>query len=219
MIRPLPPALDRAEALRYLGGAGKEVPPSVNVLLDRAAAELWRTAAPRAVVRRVSADKLGPLLAGRDIAAHLKGCDEGVLLAVTLGAGVDSALRRAMATDMAYGVVLDAAASTLVEQLANDLENEQRALMEQEGRYMTGRFSPGYGDWPITVQPAFVQWLDAGRQAGICSTASCVLTPGKSITALCGAADHPVKGKLAGCATCALRETCTKRKEGKPCAQ
>ena len=104
-------------------------------------------------------------------------------------------------------------------QLADALEAEQRALLESEGRYLTGRFSPGYGDWPITVQPAFMQWLDAGRQAGICSTASCVLTPGKSITALCGAADHPVKGKLAGCATCALRETCTKRKEGKPCAQ
>ena len=142
MIRQLPPALDRAEALRYLGGAGKEVPPSVDVLLDRAAAELWRTAAPRAVVRRVSADKLGPLLAGRDIAAHLKGCDEGVLLAVTLGAGVDSALRRAMATDMAYGVVLDAAASTLVEQLANDLENEQRALLEQEVLDVTGGETP-----------------------------------------------------------------------------
>lgn len=219
MIRPLPPVLDRAEALRYLGGAGKDVPPAVDALLDRAAAELWRTAAPRAAVRRLPVDRLTPLLAGRDIAAHLKGCDEGLLLAVTLGAGVDGALRRAMATDMAYGVVLDAAASTLVEQLANDLENKQRALLEREGRYLTGRFSPGYGDWPITVQPAFVQWLDAGRQAGICSTASCVLTPGKSITALCGAADHPVKGKLAGCATCALRDTCTKRKEGKPCAQ
>lgn len=219
MIRPLPPALDRAEALRYLGGAGRPVPPQVEELLDKAAAELWHTAAPRAAVRRMAADKLAPLLAGRDIAAHMKECDEGLLLAVTLGTGVDGALRRAMATDMAYGVVLDAAASTLVEQLADALEAEQRALLEQEGRYLTGRFSPGYGDWPITVQPAFLQWLDAGRQAGLWATASCVLTPGKSITALCGAADHPVKGKLAGCATCALRETCTKRKEGKPCAQ
>ncbi|WP_278318837.1 hypothetical protein [Allofournierella massiliensis] len=34
MIRPLPPALDRDEALRYLGGAGKEVPPAVDALLD-----------------------------------------------------------------------------------------------------------------------------------------------------------------------------------------
>ena len=219
MIRPLPSALDRAEALRYLGGGKTEVPPAVEDLLDRAAGELWRTAAPRAAVRRIPADRLAPLLVGRDIAAHLEGCDEGILLAVTLGAGVDGALRRAMATDMAYGVVLDAAASALVEQLADGLEAEQRALLAKENRYLTGRFSPGYGDWPITVQPAFVQWLDAGRQAGLWAAESCVLTPGKSITALCGGADHPVRGKLAGCANCALRDTCTKRKEGKSCAE
>ena len=90
MIRPLPQSLDRDEALRYLGGAGKEVPPAVDALLDRAAVELWRTAAPRAAVRRLPADRLTPLLAGRDIAAHLQGCDEGLLLAVTLGAGAVS---------------------------------------------------------------------------------------------------------------------------------
>ena len=49
------------------------------------------------------------------------------------------------------------------------------------------------------------------------STDTCILVPRKSVTAVCGIADHPVTGTLAGCATCALRETCKRRKEGIPC--
>ena len=59
--------------------------------------------------------------------------------------------------------------------------------------------------------------LDAQRKIGLCATDTCLLTPRKSITAICGEASVPVKGALAGCATCALRETCQKRKEGNPC--
>lgn len=218
MIRNLPPKLNREEALRYLGAKGQTVPQSVEQLLDRAEKELWQIAKPHAATRQMQVEQLRPLLKGRDIAAHLDTCQECILLAVTLGAAVDGALRRAFAMDMAYAVVLDAAASTLVEQVADALEQELRNRLQQQQKFMTGRFSPGYGDWNIDVQPQFVQWMDGTRQAGICVTDSCLLTPSKSITALCGIADHPVKGKLAGCANCALRETCTKRKEGNPCA-
>lgn len=219
MICILPDALNRAETLSYLGAVGRQIPPQVETLLDRAEQELWKTAAPRAAVRRMSVQLLQPLLQGEDIAAHMKNCEEGLLLGLTLGAKTDAALRRALATDMAYAVVLDAAACALVEQVADALEEQLRLQLQEENRYMTGRFSPGYGDWPIAVQPQFLQWLDAMRQAGICTTESCVLTPSKSITALCGIADRPVKGKLAGCEHCILRDICIKRKEGRACAK
>ncbi len=219
MIRTLPQELEQAEVLRYLGATGKPMPNSVQALLQKAKEELWQAASPRAATKLLPLEQIKPLLQGKDILLHLQGCDSGVLLGVTLGLGVDTLLRRALAMDMAYAVVLDAAASVLVEQIADELEQQIRQSLSQQNRFMTGRFSPGYGDWPISVQPQFVQYLDAFKQAGLCTTSSCLLTPSKSVTALCGVANHPVKGRQAGCTTCALRDTCTKRKEGKCCAQ
>ena len=50
---------------------------------------------------------------------------------------------------------------------------------------MTRRFSPGYGDLPLSVQPAFAQELDL-ESLGVAVTDSYLLVPQKSITALVG---------------------------------
>lgn len=219
MIRAMPNDLNDKQVLRYLGEKGQPIPESVQALLKKAQNELWKAATPRVATRRMLIEQVQPLLQGKDILLHLQGCKECLLMGVTLGAAVDILLRRALAIDMAYAVVLDAAASVLVEQIAEELEQELRINIEKQNQFMTGRFSPGYGDWPIAIQPQFVQWLDGLKQAGLCTTSSCLLTPGKSITALCGIADHPVTGKLAGCKNCVLRDICTKRKEGEFCGK
>ena len=85
-------------------------------------------------------------------------------------------------------------------------------------KYLTGRFSPGYGDWPITVQPKVAAVLDTARRAGICVLNTNLMTPRKSVTAILGLSDHPVKGHLAGCGHCVLRTRCEYRKRGKTCA-
>lgn len=85
-------------------------------------------------------------------------------------------------------------------------------------RKSTGRFSPGYGDWDIAVQPMVAAALDTVRKAGLCVTDTNLMTPRKSVTALLGVSDHPVKGQLAGCGHCVLRTRCEYRKRGKTCA-
>ena len=60
--------------------------------------------------------------------------------------------------------------------------------------------------------------LDAQRRIGLCVTGTDLLLPRKSMTALLGVSDHPVKGHLAGCGHCALRARCEYRKRGKTCA-
>ena len=76
----------------------------------------------------------------------------------------------------------------------------------------------GYGDWPITVQPKVAAVLDTARRAGICVLNTNLMTPRKSVTAILGLSDHPVKGHLAGCGHCVLRTRCEYRKRGKTCA-
>ena len=158
------------------------------------------------------------ILRGGDVMKHLENCPQAVLLAVTLGPGVDAQIRRAGVGDIAAGVASDALGSALAEQAADAAEAELRQWAAKEGKYLTGRFSPGYGDWDIAVQPLVANALDTVRRAGLCVTDTNLMTPRKSVTAILGVSGHPVKGKLAGCGHCVLRTRCEYRKRGKTCA-
>lgn len=212
----LPAQFDTAQALRYLRVSGAP-DDALRALLQKAEQALRAAAKPRAVSLRAEKAALAPYLQGDDIRRHLEGCAACVLLACTLGAGVDAAQRAANAADMAYAVVLDALASALAEQIADAAEQALRAAARQEGLFLTGRFSPGYGDYPIALQNDLLRLTDAPRKIGLCATDTHLLTPRKSVTAVLGLAPHPVTGQRAGCAHCALREQCTYRKEGKTC--
>ena len=137
---------------------------------------------------------------------------------MTLGPGVDAQIRRAGVGDIAAGVASDALGSALAEQAAEAAEAELRQWAAKEGKHLTGRFSPGYGDWDIAVQPLVANALDTVRRAGLCVTDTNLMTPRKSVTAILGVSGHPVKGKLAGCGHCVLRTRCEYRKRGKTCA-
>lgn len=221
--RPLhlekPEAIDLMQAARYFGARG-EVDAATMHLLEQCAAPLLAAAMPRAVwlETEVSALAEAGILQGEDIFRHLEGCSHAILLAVTLGAGVDGQIRRAGVGDIAASVASDALGSALAEQAADAAEAELRQWAAKEGKYLTGRFSPGYGDWSITVQPLVAAALDTSRRAGLYVTDSNLMTPRKSITALLGVSDHPVKGRLAGCGHCVLNSRCEYRKRGKTCA-
>lgn len=211
-----PDGIDLAQAARYFGARG-EPDPGTRALLARCAGPVLEAAAPRAVWLRAGREALSGLLAGKDIERHLAGCAECVLLGVTLGPGADTAIRRLGVGDIAAGVAADALASALAEQVCDGAEAALRQLAAEDGLYLTGRFSPGYGDWPIEVQPRLAGLLDTSRRIGLCVTDRFLMTPRKSVTALMGLSERPVTGWRAGCGSCALREKCEYRKRGQTC--
>ena len=126
-------------------------------------------------------------------------------------------MRRLELTDIALAAVVDAMASAVMEELCNALEAEIRTSVQAQGHYLTGRFSPGYGDCPLTLQQPFAIALDTVRGLGMAVTPENLLTPRKSVTAILGVADHLVTGARAGCGHCLLREKCEYRKRGTTC--
>ena len=82
---------------------------------------------------------------------------------------------------------------------------------------MTDRYSPGYGDLPLTLQPRLLALLDAERKIGLTLTDTCLMTPRKSVTALFGLSSHPQVRHASGCQSCSLKETCSYRKAGISC--
>ena len=153
-------------------------------------------------------------LEGKSIKRHLSGCQKIVVMGATLGAGADHLIRRLQITDMTEAVIADCGASVLIEQVCDAF---QKTINDAVDGYTTSRFSPGYGDFPIEVQPDMIRYIDGQRKIGLNVTSNNLLVPRKSVTAVIGVSDRPVRGSLATCAECVLRDKCDLRKEGKFC--
>ena len=100
-----------------------------------------------------------------------------------------------------------------------EIEGELRREYQARGLYITGRYSPGYGDCPLALQSVFAAYLDTGRKIGLTVGSSGLLFPRKSVTAILGISQKPVTGYRAGCAHCVLQKTCQYRKRGVSCEQ
>lgn len=200
--------------LESLGYSRVTPDDATHAKLDKAVATIEENAIPRWISREftlaegVCLQGANVKLPGQDVERHLRGCTGVVLLAVTLGNQVEQSIRMAQAMDMSLAVMMDMAASVLIEQYAELAEEFLRKEVEAKGMYLTGRYSPGYGDLPIALQGEWLRLLDAPRRIGLSVSQSNILLPRKSITAVLGVAESPVTGSMAGCAHCALKEKC-----------
>lgn len=181
--------------------------------MDREEERLLKAVVPQGIYRILPLDAIN--LPGNAIKKHLNGCYEMAVMGVTLGAAADRLIRSSQIRDMASAVILDCGASVLIEQICDEFEEQIR---KETNGFLTGRYSPGYGDLPIETQDEMIRIIDGPRKIGLNVNQSHIMIPRKSVTAIIGIADHPVKGYLATCQECALRDTCTLRKEGKNCA-
>lgn len=198
-----------SETLRYLGYRGQRIAPELDVRIDDAIARCEVIARPKSVRRSFSPDEVR--YPGNDLAAHLADAVEVVLFAATLGHAVDQELRRLSMVDPLGQVVFDAAATAAIEHLADKVEAEVRAEAAEKGLFCSWRFSPGYGDLPLDVQPDFLARLDAARRLGITLTPGNLMVPTKSVTAIIGLHPRPQPGLASSCAVCNLAEHCSLR--------
>jgi hypothetical protein len=213
--------INRKETLQYLGYLGSGIPEALEEDIARCEKQILTTARPHAVWRyfELLADgSLGGTLfrpQGRDIPELLKDCDGVILMAATLGSEAELLLRRSQIRNMGDAVILDAAASAAVENVCDNLCED---LAEQFApKYLTDRFSPGYGDLPLSLQPEILALTDATRRLGITLTESLLMVPSKSVTAIIGICETPQPARVRGCAYCSLNQTCDFRKRGTTC--
>lgn len=159
------------------------------------------------------------VLPGRDIADHVRGARKVALMACTLGVASERALRAYAAVSPTDALLYDAAASALVEAAANEAEAAIAAWADERGLYAGPRFSPGYGDFPLSVQPAFLAAIDATRRIGLTTIESFMLVPSKSVTAVVGLFDHrqPGRDTRTECGPCRLRDCCHLAERGGSC--
>ena len=217
--------INRAAVLRYLRHADETPDELVAEQLAEAADIVLRLARPRAVYRLFDLERTDGstrlrgtafTCEGRDICAHLRAADQCILMAATLGAAVEQEMRRVQVTDMPLTTILDATASTAIEQICDTLQEDLAAWAAERGRFVTARFSPGYGDMPLAQQRILCAVLDTAK-IGLSVTEHFLLTPRKSVTAMLGLCPAPVAERPSACAVCKMGNTCAQRKAGVPC--
>ncbi len=157
----------------------------------------------------------GAEIESADLAKVMARSSECYLLAVTLGPEVDRQILLAQRRDMLRGLALDACASVRADALCDQVEGEIIADLA-EGEYLTLRFSPGYGDAPLSASHEVITLLNATRRIGLSMTRSQMMTPVKSITALIGVSPQR-EDRARGCGQCANRDSCAYRRRGERC--
>lgn len=230
---------DLREITRYLGYHG--VTPDENMMseIEQCIGELENVITPRFVydrfdLRQKEEDGRSILSFGgletesRDLARNLKGCTGVYIMAVTLGPGPDRLVRRASVGKMSRAIIFQAAAAAMTEAWCDEINERIRKEAAKEGFCTRPRFSPGYGDLPLSMQKQISMILNMPKEIGVSLTESYLMTPSKSVTALIGvfsaaeesgtdkqkptdesAASQTATNTAAGkCANCAAAENC-----------
>ena len=143
-----------------------------------------------------------------DLGRNLDGCTIVVLMAATIGPGVDYLIRRAEARSMAEAAVFQAAGAAMVEAWCDTVNQRIVEALREEGLFARPRFSPGYGDAPLALQRDFSRLLAMPATCGISLTDTLLMVPSKSVTAFIGFSEQNKECTIAGCDACGKRESC-----------
>lgn len=129
----------------------------------------------------------GMTIKSEDIHKLLSSSFKAYGLAVTIGPNLERKRDEYLAAkETARALVLDAVGSVAADELAVITNRQITEELAAEGFKTTKRFSPGYGDWLITEQKDFLNWLGADA-IGIKLNENSQMTPEKSVSAIIGA--------------------------------
>lgn len=203
---------NRAEAMRYLGA--KRDDAEASVLVDMVYLKLRNEVQARHILQKyackvdddgVQLDN-GVRFYSQDLARHLRGCGQLLLLAATLGSRVDIAIRRLALQSVAEGAAAQAVAAALIESYCDEVQ--QQAPVQNLAQ--RPRFSPGYGDWDLREQSKLFSLSDCSRKIGLTLTDGMMMVPSKSVTAVIGLAEDAIcawnKCMSCGNINCPFRE-------------
>ncbi|WP_294153193.1 vitamin B12 dependent-methionine synthase activation domain-containing protein [uncultured Clostridium sp.] len=218
--------IDRQEVLRYLGYRGQEIDHNMTEMIDECRKEVQNVILPRAVYeykkisstdKGIEIDGTNLILSGKDIAEHLKNSKECLFMAVTLGNDIEKRTRLYEKVNLTKALIIDACATTAVEEVCDIIEEKVRKEAESMGMNITFRYSPGYGDLPLDIQNNFLRVLDAQKKIGLTVSENNLLFPRKSVTAIIGIVSADIKINKKSCENCSNYNNCTFRREGENC--
>lgn len=190
---PINARVDERDALRYLGHRGQALGEELDTAFQAVAVKV-DTLQAAGIAKQFLLAAIEPdcvhlegtslVLPGSHIARHVQGASAVALMAVTLGFECERLLRQTACLGAVQGLMADACASSMVENAAEVFSEQIARVATSQGLQCKKRFSPGYGDFPLSVQADFLAALGASKILGIQVTEGDLMVPTKSITAV-----------------------------------
>ncbi|MBQ9806944.1 MAG: Vitamin B12 dependent methionine synthase activation subunit [Clostridia bacterium] len=192
-IYPEPP-ISQKEILRYMGcaDADKAVLALIESVLREALPLMhyrvcWRESELNCTERALTFASV--TVESRDLCYNLRNCKRVLLFAATVGLELDRLIAKYSRISPSRAVALQALGAERVESLCDAFLTERKAVYGEEGLLMRPRFSPGYGDLPLSVQKDLFRLLDCPKKIGLSLNDSLLMSPTKSVTAVVGLYD------------------------------
>lgn len=125
------------------------------------------------------------------VAKMLNGADRVAVFMVTIGDALERRVKELFdAQEPTRAFILDAIGSETVDALADYMHRQALSgIAKNERCKVTPRFSPGYGDWKLTIQSELHR-VCQGNRIGISITESSLMLPRKSVSAILGFASE-----------------------------
>lgn len=189
-----------AQVIRRLGyPAGHEIEPGIRRMIDteiEASESLFRFRGIAVLLQIQTRDdrtltfrNSSFTIQSSQVSAMLRGSDRAALFMVTIGPALEGRVKELLdSEEPTRAFILDAAGSETSDAAADYVHRTVLSeIASRDGRTVTPRFSPGYGDWDLCVQPDLLRAC-RGDRIGISVTRSCLMLPRKSVSAVLGLA-------------------------------
>lgn len=187
---PAPP-LQQSEILRYAGCLQKD--EAILTLLEDCLAEAKPVLTYQICWRELPLHHVGNSIdlglfqsESRTLTRGLEGCNHAVIFAATVGLGLDRLIARYSRLSPSRALFFQAIGTERVESLCDAFQDELNKQYQPLGYRTRRRFSPGYGDLPLSLQRELFSILDCPRQIGLTLNESLLMIPSKSVTGLVG---------------------------------
>ncbi len=185
------PPINKRDILRYAGVKGDA--PELDRLLCECVDEIKIKLVYRVVHRELTIERDGSYIIigtikteSNDLRKNLDGCDSAILFAATVGIEIDRAIARHASVSPTKSLMLQAIGTERVESLCDLFNGEISESRSLIGGQTRPRFSPGYGDLPLSLQTNIFDMLDCQRKIGLTLNESLLMSPSKSVTAIIG---------------------------------
>ena len=185
------PAVNVKEILRYAGsnGESEDLFPLLRECLKEIEGKL--TYRISYVELPISWENRGFYLGSlqsesEDLRKSLAGCEGAIVFCATVGIEMDRLIARYGKISPSKALLMQSIGTERVESLCRRFSLDMRREYDKKGWKVLPRFSPGYGDLPLTMQSEILGTVDSTRQIGVSLNQSLLMSPSKSVTALIG---------------------------------
>ena len=221
-------SVDKSEVLRYLGHNGQKIDNDLNFKINQCIKETKKGIDTKYVyqiynikndlnLNTVQFENTNLILKSKDVSELLRNCDKCVLMCATLGFNIEKNIRRYSYNNLTKGIIIDACATTSIEEVCDLVQDSILDDISKEGKSLTMRYSPGYGDLDISANRDILNVLDAHRKIGVTVTNTGIMIPRKSVVALIGITNKKIEKVKRTCENCSNRFNCQYRRKADGC--